>query len=537
MNLSMVLGLLGGLGIFLIGMQQMAEGLQKAAADKLRRILELFTSKPAMAVLTGGLVTVLVQSSSTTTVMTVGFVNSGLMTLKQAVGVIMGANIGTTITAQIVSFDIYQLAFPLIAVGAGLNFFSRKRTYRHIGNGLLGFGLLLLGLSTMSDSVYPLRSYEPFVNTLLYLGQKPFVGVLAGMVFTMIIQSSSATTGLVIAFSLQGLINLPAGLAITVGANIGTCITAALAAIGANLSARRAALAHFLFNLFGAILFLVFREPFTAFIGASSASVTRQIANAHTFFNVANTLILLPLITPFVRVVRAILPGEEVELDFKPKHLDPRVSHSPGAIYAAQKEVLRMADIAISMVEDAVNAFLQADAGPIANLEQREELVNELEKAITNYMTEQTQGILDKNLSRKITNILHVVNDIERVGDHAVNISELATERVERHVPISDSAIEDITQMRDSVLRILRDAMEAFAASDVARALDLIQEDEVIDEMEKRFRNEHIKRLNEGICQTDAGILFLDLISNLERVADHANNIAQSAAGTLYPEV
>lgn len=196
-----------------------------------------------------------------------------------------------------------------------------------------------------------------------------------------------------------------------------------------------------------------------------------------------------------------------------------------------------MADIAISMVEDAVNAFLQADAGPIANLEQREELVNELEKAITNYMTEQTQGFLDKDLSRKITNILHVVNDIERVGDHAVNISELATERVERHVPISDSAIEDITQMRDSVLRILRDAMEAFAASDVARALDLIQEDEVIDEMEKRFRNEHIKRLNEGICQTDAGILFLDLISNLERVADHANNIAQSAAGTLYPEV
>lgn len=536
MNLSMVLGLLGGLGIFLIGMQQMAEGLQKAAGDTLRRILELFTSKPALAVFTGGLVTVLVQSSSTTTVMTVGFVNSGLMTLKQAVGVIMGANIGTTITAQIVSFDIYQLAFPLLALGAGLAFFSRKRTYRHIGTGMLGFGLLLVGLSTMSEAVYPLRSYEPFVNTLLYLGQNPLLGVLAGMVFTMITQSSSATTGLVIAFSLQGLINLPAGLAITVGANIGTCITAALAAIGANLSARRAALAHFLFNIFGAMLFLIFQGPFTALVGATSGSVTRQIANAHTLFNLANTLILLPLINPFVSIVRTILPGEEVELDFKPIHLDPRVSHSPGAIYAAQKEVQRMAEIAISMVDDAVNAFLKADSAPMANLDQREELVNELEKAITIYMTEQTQGILDKNLSRKITNILHVVNDIERVADHAVNISELASERIERNVPISESAVEDIILMRDNVIRILKEVMEACEQEDAERALQLVEEDEIIDEMEKRFRMEHIKRLNEGVCQTDAGILFLDLISNLERVADHANNIAQSAAGTLYPE-
>ncbi|MGI6641717.1 MAG: Na/Pi cotransporter family protein [Limnochordia bacterium] len=302
MNLSMVLGLLGGLGIFLIGMQQMAEGLQKAAGERLRRILEVFTSNPAMAVVTGALVTALVQSSSTTTVMTVGFVNAGLMTLSQAVGTIMGANIGTTITAQIVSFDIYQLAYPLIAIGAGLSFFAQRRIARHAGTGMLGFGLLLLGLSTMSESVYPLRTYQPFLDALVYLGQNPLLGVLAGAVFTTLVQSSSATTGLVIAFAMQGIIDLPSGLVLIIGANIGTCITAALAAIGTSLSARRAAAAHLLFNLFGGVLFLILREPFAALVQGTSPAVTRQIANAHTIFNVANTVILLPLVKPLVAV-------------------------------------------------------------------------------------------------------------------------------------------------------------------------------------------------------------------------------------------
>lgn len=536
MNLSMVLGLLGGLGIFLIGMQQMAEGLQKAAGNRLRRILELFTGKPAMAVVTGALVTALVQSSSTTTVMTVGFVNAGLMTLRQAVGTIMGANIGTTITAQIVSFDIYQLTFPLIALGAGLSFFARRRIVRHLGSGALGFGLLLLGLSTMSEAVYPLRSYQPFLDALVYLGSNPLLGIVAGAVFTMVVQSSSATTGLVIAFAMQGLIDLPTGLVLTVGANIGTCITAALAAVGTNLAARRAAAAHFLFNLFGAVLFLIFREPFASLVSGTSSAVTRQIANAHTIFNLANTVILLPLVDPFVKVVRAILPGKEKDIVFRPQYLDPRMSHSPGAVLAAEKETMRMAEVAITMVEDAVNAFIEGDLKPIANLPQREELVNDLEKAITNYLTEQTQGNIDQTVSRKITDLMHVINDIERVADHAVNISELATERVEQGVPLSQEAVTEVGIMRDNVLLILREALAALTAGDAAKARELIARDEIIDEMERRYRQEHIRRLNEGICKTEAGILFLDLISNLERVADHANNIAEAAAGTLYPQ-
>jgi phosphate:Na+ symporter len=535
-NLSMVLGLLGGLGIFLIGMQQMAEGLQKAAGERLRRILEVFTSNPAMAVVTGALVTALVQSSSTTTVMTVGFVNAGLMTLSQAVGTIMGANIGTTITAQIVSFDIYQLAYPLIAIGAGLSFFAQRRIARHAGTGMLGFGLLLLGLSTMSESVYPLRTYQPFLDALVYLGQNPLLGVLAGAVFTTLVQSSSATTGLVIAFAMQGIIDLPSGLVLIIGANIGTCITAALAAIGTSLSARRAAAAHFLFNTLGALLFLIFRGPFTNLVAGTSPAVTRQIANAHTIFNVANTVILLPLIKPFVAVVKRILPGEGKEIVIKPQYLDPRMSHSPGAVLAAEKEVVRMADVAIGMVEDAVNAFIDGDLRALSNLDQREELVNDLEKAITNYLTEQTQASIDQSLSRKITNLMHVTNDIERVADHAVNISELAAVRVEHSVPLSEDAVNDITVMRNDVVLIFREAMEALTAGDAGRAKELIARDDIIDDMEKRFRVEHIRRLNEGICKTEAGILFLDLISNLERVADHANNIAEAAAGTLYPQ-
>jgi len=536
MSFAMVVGLLGGLGIFLIGMQQMAEGLQKAAGDKLRRILEVFTSHPAVAVLTGAVITVLVQSSSTTTVMTVGFVNAGLMTLIQAVGVIMGANIGTTITAQIVSFDIYQLAFPLIALGAGLTVFARRRLVRHAGSAFVGFGLLLLGLSTMSEAVRPLRDYRPFTDTLVYLGRNPVLGVLAGALFTMLLQSSSATTGLVIAFATQGIIDLPTGLALTVGANVGTCITAALAAVGTSLSARRAAAAHFLFNFFGAVLFLAFRRPFTALVSHTAAVVTRQIANAHTLFNAANTLILLPLIRPFVKVVEAIIPGVEEEIIIRPKYLDPRMSHSPGAVLAAEKEVVRMADVAVSMVEDAVSAFLTGDLKPINNLPQREELVNDLEKAITNYLTEQTQGRVDQGLSRRITYLLHVVNDVERVADHAVNISELAAYRVEHRVALSEAAVGEVTEMRDSVVRIFKQAMAALARGDAAGAKELIAQDDLIDDMERRFRMEHIRRLNDGICTTEAGILFLDLISNLERVADHANNIAEAAAGTLYPE-
>ena len=310
---SVIIGLFGGLGLFILGMQLLADGLQKAAGERMRRILELFTSKPISAVLTGAAVTALLQSSSTTTVMIVGFVNSGLMTLTQAVGTIMGANIGTTITAQIISFNIYTLAYPLIAIGAVLYYFSKKKMQRYVGMGILGFGLLLLGLDTMSKSVSPIRAYEPVLDLLVAFGNRPLLGILAGALFTAVIQSSSATTGLVIAFSWQGILDLPAGLALIVGANLGTCITAVLASLGSSGIAKRTALSHVLLTSRCAYVY-PFPQALYELGCMDWRTVARQIANAHTLFNVITTLILFPLLPYFVRAVARIIPGPALTL-------------------------------------------------------------------------------------------------------------------------------------------------------------------------------------------------------------------------------
>ena len=335
-GVKVVFHLFGGLGIFFLGMQLMSDGLQKAAGARMRRILELFTSRPLTAVLTGAGVTAVLQSSSTVTVMIVGFVNSGLMNLRQALGTIMGANIGTTITAQIVSFDIYALAFPF-GLGALLYFFTRKRLPRYFGKGALGFGLLLLGLSTMSSAVHPLRSYQPFLDLLVMLGRRPILGIIAGAVFTAIVQSSSATTGLVIALAWQGVVDLPAGLAIAVGANIGTCVTALLASMTAGTSARRAAIGHLLFNVFGTVLFIVIRRPFTGLIELTGGSVARQLANAHTLFNVGTTLILFPFLSRFVKLVNALVSGEDEVIEMKPQFLDERMVGTQAPCYRTEK--------------------------------------------------------------------------------------------------------------------------------------------------------------------------------------------------------
>ncbi len=533
MNIDTVFGLLGGLGLFLYGMQRMAEGLQKAAGDRLRQILELFTSHPLIAVVTGALVTVLVQSSSTTTVMIVGFVNAGLMNLSQAVGTIMGANIGTTITAQVVSFNIYRVALPCVGIGFILNFLCKNRTYRYIGLSLLGFGLLLVGMSTMSESLRPLRTYQPFLDLLVRFGQAPLLGVMAGALFTVLVQSSSATTGLVIAFSMQNLIDLPSGLALILGANLGTCITAQLAAIGASLTAKRAAMAHVLFNTFGVVVFLIVLKPFTDLIFLTSDNVTRQVANAHAIFNIVNTLLVFPFLSRFVTIVQRLVPGEETILECKPKYLDRRMLHSPAALMAATQEVLRMADISLDMLQESFQAFLKGDPKLIENVERKEDVVNDLEKAIITYLTEASHNPLSSKQTRKVTNLMHSVHDIERVGDHSTNIIELAQVRMDHKLGLSAMAEEEIVIMYHKVECIYTKAIELLRNERVDDAKRLIREDDIIDQMERDYRASHIRRLNEGTCHPEAGVVFLDLVSNLERVADHANNLAEAVAGTL----
>jgi|LFRM01.1.fsa_nt_gb phosphate:Na+ symporter len=531
---DVVIHLIGGLGIFFLGMHLMSDGLQKAAGERMRKILELFTSRPLTAVLTGAGVTAVLQSSSTVTVMIVGFVNSGLMNLSQALGTIMGANIGTTITAQIVSFDIYALAFPFIGLGALLYFFTRKRLPRYFGKGALGFGLLLLGLSTMSSAVHPLRSYQPFLDLLVMLGRRPILGIIAGAVFTAIVQSSSATTGLVIALAWQGVVDLPAGLAITVGANIGTCVTALLASMTAGTSARRAAIGHLLFNVFGTVLFIVIRRPFTGLIELTGGSVARQLANAHTLFNVGTTLILFPFLSRFVKLVNALVSGEDEVIEMKPQFLDERMVGTPGALLAAQKEVARMADLSTAMLEQSVSAFLSGDLSVLRQIEQREEVVNLLEKTITGYLARASQESMNVAQARLMANLMHVVNDVERIGDHAINIAELAEARVRENLELSEAARADMGNLYDEVMKMCRGVIEALTQDNTRQAESIVALDDVVDDLEKLYRTNHIERINLGVCNPEIGVLFLDALSNLERVGDHAVNIAEAVADIAF---
>ena len=347
----------------------------------------------------------MLQSSSTVTVMIVGFVNSGLMNLTQALEYDHGINIGTTITAQIVSFDIYVLAFPLIGVGALLYFFSKKRFLRYLGKVLLGFGLLLLGLSTMSSAVDPLKTYQPFLDLLVLFGQRPLLGILAEQ-FSPLLFRVPATTGLVIALAWQELWICPQ-LAIAVGANIGTCITAVLAGTTAGTSLCRAAIGHVLFNVFGTVLFVILRRPFVSLVGATGASVARQLANAHTLFNVFTTLLVFPFLKHFVRLVTVLVPGRDEVIELKPKFLDDRIVETPGALFAANQEVLRMINVAVDMVEQAISAFIKGDKSLLHQIEQREQVVNTLEKAITAYLAKTNQSSMNVEQAREVINNAH----------------------------------------------------------------------------------------------------------------------------------
>ncbi|PKM83753.1 MAG: sodium:solute symporter [Firmicutes bacterium HGW-Firmicutes-13] len=525
-------GLIGGLGLFLFGMQIMASGMQKAAGDKLRKILEVLTSNSYIAVLTGIVVTVLIQSSSTTTVMVVGFANAGLMTLNQAVGTILGANIGTTVTAQAISFKIEVVALPAIGIGAILNFFSRRRLKRYIGQTVLGFGLLFLGMTTMSSALSPLRESTVFLNMLANFGRNPFMGVLAGAIFTAAIQSSSAATGVIIALSIQELLTFPSALTLILGTNIGTCITALLASMGTSLSAKRAALAHILFNLMGVSLFLLFINPFSELMVETASTVPRQIANAHTIFNVTSTILVLPFFKYFIHLINRIIPGEEGAIDLGPKFLDKRMLKTPAvAIGTTHKEVLRMASLAREMVRDSINAFIKEDHKLMVQVYQKEEILDSLEKEITIYLAELAQHSLTQEQSNQVTGLMHAVNDLERIGDHSETIIHLAEAKVGDKLPFSEEALNQLRHMYERVDWMLDRVMEAFEKNDYFAARSVIEEDDVIDNLEKTLRKHHIERINEKKCNPTSGVIYLDLLSNFERIADHATNIAQVVLG------
>lgn len=518
----------GGLGLFLYGIELMATGMQKAAGDRLRRILEVLTTRPIIGVLTGILITMLIQSSGATTVMVVGFANAGLISLSQAISVIIGANVGTTVTAQLISFKIEHIAYSVIGLGALIIFFSRRRQYRYLGEAILGMGLLFLGITTMSAGLNPLKKLPAFNSLLAQFSAFPLLGVLGGALFTAILQSSSAFTGVIIAMSTQGMISLPEAVPLILGSNIGTCVVAFIASAGTNVTARRTAMAHLFFNVIGVILCLFLLTPFTSLVLKTASTVTRQVANAHTIFNVLNSAVFILILPYFTRFISYLVPGEEVSIEIGPTYLDKRMLPTPAAaIRGAKKELLRMAMIAREMIGEALETFLKNDLKKGAHIEQMEELLDNLEEGINIFLAELSQNPLTETQSKMTGRFMSAANDLERIGDHAHNIKQLAELKVEDRLPFSEQALEELSLIYEKINIMLERAIQAFETENKPLARMVMVEDDEVDLMEKVLRKAHIERINTKKCYPPSGVIYLDVLSNMERIADHATNIAQ----------
>ena len=524
-----IANLLGGLGLFIYGMKLMGDGLENAAGDRLKSILEKVTSNRLMGVLVGTVVTAVIQSSSATTVMVVGFVNAGLMNLSQALGVIMGANIGTTITAQLVAFKLDEIAPLFVFTGAAIVMFAKNKKNLELGNIILGFGILFTGMGIMSSSMKPIAKTPLFTQILLAVGDNWLIGILAGLALTALLQSSSATTGILIALASTNSITVSLAIPILFGCNIGTCVTALLSSIGTNKNAHKAAVLHLTFNVLGTIIFIPFLRLLGEFVVTTSSDVSRQIANAHTIFNITNTALLLPFSKYIVMFVNKVIPDNENEETPGPKYIDDRLLETP-VIAAGQviKETIRMANKAKSNVELAMKCFLDGDEKIIAKVYENEKTINLLEEAITSYLVKLSQCNISDKEQAILASTLHIIIDIERIGDHAENIADLAREKINRRVKYSTDALSDLNEIYESVLKSLDISIGAYADKNVNEAKRNFKIENQIDNYKKDYREKHIKRLYDGKCGAFEGALFLDLISDLERIGDHCNNIAQS---------
>lgn len=523
----------GGLGIFLFGIKSMGDGLQKSAGNRLRDILDKYTTNPFLGVLAGIIVTVLIQSSSGTTVITVGLVSAGFMTLRQAIGVIMGANIGTTVTAFIVGIDVGEFALPVVAVGAVLIFFFKKEKLQHLGQIFFGFGMLFYGLELMGSGMKPLRSSEYFIDLTQSMSDNPFLGVIVGTVFTVIVQSSSATIAILQELYAGGSIDLSAALPVLFGDNIGTTITAVLASIGASVAARRAAAAHVIFNIVGTVIFMIVLVPFTNYVmwlsGILDLENKMQIAFAHGTFNVVNTLIQFWFIGTIAWIVTKLVPGEESIVDTKAQHLDPIfIQQSPSiAVEQAKFEVIRMGDFAKLGLEEARNYLQTGDKKHADKSAHIEDALNSLNAKITDYLVKLAAVDLTEQESQEHKTLMHAINDIERIGDHVENIIELIDFKTATRITLSTEAQQELTEMYDLTRATLETSLQTLASGDLVEARKVIEMEAKLDLLERQFRKNHVVRLNTGACDGQAGMFFVDMLSNLERIGDHAMNITE----------
>ena len=536
MNISgMVLGLIGGLGLFLYGMTLMSDSLEKAAGAKLRGILELFTKNRYVGIIVGIVFTAIIQSSSAATVMVVSFVNAGLMTLYQAIGVIYGANIGTTVTSQLVSFNLSQYAPVFIMVGVLMLMIFKNPTVKKAGEVVIGFGILFLGISTMSSSMGALKELPAIQNLFMSLDNR-FFALLLGLIITAIVQSSSVTVSIVLLLAQQGLLPLKICFFIILGCNIGACMSAMLASLSGKKNAKRAALIHLLFNIIGSIIMAIILLIGSDWIEAlimhiSGGNLGRCVANTHTIFKVFQVIILMPFMSWIVKLTYLIVPGDDNDAqdEYEMKYIgDGDRLSSATAIPQVCSEINHMGEIAISNLENALDALLTKDDKAAKEVFEVEKRIDYMNKEITDYLVKANQISLPVGDRKKLGALFHVVSDIERVGDHAENIAEDVEKLIDMKEDINGMAGDEIRKMQEMTVKILHLSMDMFNLEDDSHLQEILDLENAIDAKERELQNLHVKCLTTGECTAQVGMMFSDLASNLERVADHATNIAFS---------
>ena len=535
MSVANILSMAGGLGLFLFGIRTMGDGLENAAGAKLKRMLEVLTGNRFLAVLVGFVVTAIIQSSTATTVMVVGFVNAGMMSLAQAVGVIMGANIGTTVTSLLIALNFSSVAAAAVLVGVILMLASKKTVVKNLGAIFTGFGLLFLGIDMMSDSMAPLRESAGFMNFIVTVSEsplRPLFGIILGIVMTAVLQSSSASVGVLQTLAMQGLVPLKFSVFVLFGQNIGTCLTALFSTVGAKKNSKRAAVIHLLFNLIGTGIFILIAllTPYVEWIEKLSPDPMAQIAISHIVFNIVSTVIMFPFANILVKLSCLLVPGkDDSESEMHCKFIDDRLLNTPPfAVMQVSKEVARMAKLARENFETSAHALINRSDKDLDKVMENEEIINYLNHHITSYLVKLNALDITDSDSDYIARVFHAINDIERVGDHAINLAEAAQHNIGEGLKFSDPAREELNQLCGSVVTLLERSMAAFDNQSLSdnEAKELSDLEEHIDDLTLECQDSHIFRLNRKECNTEAGMLYLNTITDFERVGDHAINIA-----------
>ncbi len=537
MSVANILSMAGGLGLFLFGIRTMGDGLENAAGAKLKRMLEVLTGNRFLAVLIGFVVTAIIQSSTATTVMVVGFVNAGMMSLAQAVGVIMGANIGTTVTSLLIALNFSSVAAASVLVGVILMLASKKTVVKNLGAIFTGFGLLFLGIDMMSDSMAPLRDSAGFMNFIVTVSEsplRPLFGIILGIVMTAVLQSSSASVGVLQTLAMQGLVPLKFSVFVLFGQNIGTCLTALFSTVGAKKNSKRAAVIHLLFNVIGTGIFILIAllTPYVEWIEKLSPDPMAQIAISHIVFNIVSTVVMFPFAKALVKLSCLLVPGKddsESESEMHCKFIDDRLLNTPPfAVMQVSKEVARMAKLARDNFETSAHALINRSDKDLDKVMENEEIINYLNHHITSYLVKLNALDITDSDSDYIARVFHAINDIERVGDHAINLAEAAQHNIGEGLKFSDPAREELNQLCGSVVTLLERSMAAFDNQSLSdnEAKELSDLEEHIDDLTLECQDSHIFRLNRKECNTEAGMLYLNTITDFERVGDHAINIA-----------